>query len=256
LVYGKRSEHTLRPTRTMPPSALSPVGQPERPNSKLATGSLLLGQAHANHAVERQERAWLQAMNVTSIGAFNHACISGSVPSLIRVAEGFQEKRLTTLADEIQRRADAIDIVCIAGPSASGKSTFIRKLCVQLQVNGINPVALGLDDYYIDRERTQRDATGDYDFECLEALQRDLLQDHLERLLSGERVRTARYAFAEGKSYPTGGREIRLHPRDVLMLEGIHGLNPALLGEIPPHRVFRIFVCPLMQLAFDQLSRV
>ncbi len=256
LVYGKRSEHTLRPSQTMPPSALSVVGEAHETAAPRSTRSLLLGQAYANHEVEREERAWLSTLGVSSVGAFNHACVSGSVPGLIRVAEGFQEKRLTIIADEIERRADEIDIVCIAGPSASGKTTFIRRLCVQLQVNGINPVALGLDDYYVDRQLTPRDSSGDYDFEALEALQLELLEQHLKRLLAGELVRTSRYDFNEGKSHPAGGQELRLRPRDVLLLEGIHGLNPALLGEIPPRRVFRIFVCPLMQLAFDQLSSV
>lgn len=255
LVFGNRTQKPPRPSRTLPMNALSVVGDLEQPAPR-STHRLLLGQAHANHDVEHQEQAWLQALGVGSVGAFNRVCVTGSVPGLIRVAEGFQEKRLTVIADEIQRRADEIDIVCIAGPSASGKTTFIRRLSVQLQVNGIHPVALGLDDYYVDRVRTPRDASGEYDFEALAAIDLGLLEEHLTRLVNGEVVRTARFDFATGQSHPTGGRELRLRPRDVLLLEGIHGLNPALLGSIPARRVFRIFVCPLMQLAFDQLSRV
>lgn len=257
LVYGARSRKSLvRPSESMPPHALTVVGETTPDSAPQSTRGLLLGQARANHDVEHEEQAWLKALGVTSIGAFNQACISGSVPELIRVAEGFQEKRLTVIADEIHRRETEIDIVCIAGPSSSGKTTFIQRLCVQLQVNGIQPVALGLDDYYVDRVSTPRDATGDYDFEALEALQLGLLHEHLASLLAGETVTSARYAFDEGKSYPTGGREIRLGKRDVLLVEGIHALNPALLGDVPARRVFRIFVCPLMQLAFDHLSRV
>jgi len=255
LVYGKRSPELPRPSRTLPQSVLNVVGDLEQPEPR-STHRLLLGQAHANRDVERDEQAWLQTLGVTSVGAFNRACVTASVPGLIRVAEGFQEKRLTVIADEIQRRGDEVDIVCIAGPSASGKTTFIRRLCVQLQVNGIQPVALGLDDYYVDRERTPLDDTGDYDFESLTALQLPLLEEHLSRLLAGELVKTARYDFSLGRSHTAGGPEIRLRPRDVLLLEGIHGLNPALLGSIPARRVFRIFVCPLMQLAFDQLSSI
>lgn len=255
LAYGKRTQETAHPSRTLPPSALSVVGDLEQPAPR-STHRLLLGQAHANHDVEHQEQAWLQALGVGSVGAFNRACVTGSVPELIRVAEGFQEKRVTVIADEIQRRADEIDIVCIAGPSASGKTTFIRRLSVQLQVNGIQPVALGLDDYYVDRPRTPRDETGDYDFEALAAIDLPLLEEQLSRLVTGELVQTARFDFTSGQSHPTGGRELRLRSRDVLLLEGIHGLNPALLGSIPAGRVFRIFVCPLMQLAFDQLSSV
>lgn len=255
LAYGKRSASTPRPSETIPPSALSAVGDLAQPAPR-STHRLLLGQARANHDVEHQEQAWLGALGVGSVGAFNRACVTGSVPGLIRVAEGFQEKRLSVIADEIQARADEIDIVCIAGPSASGKTTFIRRLSVQLQVNGIQPVALGLDDYYVDRHRTPRDETGDYDFESLAAIELGLLEEHLTRLIAGETVKTARFDFANGQSHPTGGSELRLRPRDVLLLEGIHGLNPALLGSIPARRVFRIFVCPLMQLAFDQLSSV
>jgi uridine kinase len=178
------------------------------------------------------------------------------VPQLIRVAEGFQEKRITLIADAVQREFDHIDAICIAGPSSSGKSTFIRRLCVQLQVNGINPVALGLDDYYIDRELTPRDETGDYDFEAFDAIQLPLLHDHLRRIFDGQAVQTARYHFAEGKSDPKGGAVISLGERDILVLEGIHGLNPLLLSDTPPERVFRVFICPLAQLAFDHLSRV
>ena len=256
LVYGKRSEHSLKPSKTMPPSALTAVGEIEHSTPPASTSSLLLGQAYSNHAVEHQEQAWLQALGVTSIGAFNRACVTGSVPGLIRVAEGFQEKRLMIIADAIQRRSSEIDIVCIAGPSASGKTTFIRRLSVQLQVNGIQPVALSLDDYYIDRVKTPRDPSGDYDFESLGALQLDLLQDHLKRLLAGQPVKTARYDFVEGVAHPAGGRELRLRSSELLLLEGIHGLNPALLADIPQERVFRVFVCPLMQLSFDHLSAV
>jgi len=255
LAYGKRTAATPRPSQTIPPSALSAVGDLAQPAPR-STHRLLLGQARANHDVEHQEQAWLGALGVGSVGAFNRACVSGSVPGLIRVAEGFQEKHVSVIADEIQARADEIDIVCIAGPSASGKTTFIRRLSVQLQVNGIQPVALGLDDYYVDRQRTPKDETGDYDFESLAAIELGLLEEHLTRLVAGETVKTARYDFATGRSHPTGGSELRLRPRDVLLLEGIHGLNPALLGSTPATRVFRIFVCPLMQLAFDQLASV
>ena len=257
LVYGARSRKSLlRPSESMPPHALTVVGETTPEPAPQSTRGLLLGQARANHDVEHEEQAWLKTLGVTSIGAFNQACIAASVPELIRVAEGFQEKRITVIADEIHRRESEIDIVCIAGPSSSGKTTFIRRLCVQLQVNGIHPVSLGLDDYYVDRVSTPRDVTGDYDFEALEALQLGLLHQHLASLLTGDTVKSARYAFDEGKSYPAGGKEIRLGKRDVLLVEGIHALNPALLGDVPARRVFRAFVCPLMQLAFDHLSRV
>ncbi len=256
LVYGRRPQTARRPTLLMPAIALSEVGEGKANGHFGTTHSFLLSEAHANGAEEFEEQAWLRTMGATGVGSFNRACISASVPELIRVAEAFHEKRMTLIADEVVRRRDDIDIVCIAGPSSSGKTTFIRRLCVQLKVNGVMPVALGLDDYYVDRVLSPRDATGDYDFEALGALQLELLHEHIARLLAGEAVRTARYDFKAGKSDPTGGRTIALADKDVLLIEGIHALNPLLLGSVPAARVYRVFVCPLMQLSFDHASRV
>ncbi len=271
LVYGTRPRTpTRRPTQTMPKIALSDVGEThtEQPrDSSLpkstpssSTGGFVLRQARSaagsDYEVTLEEQNWLHTLGVSSVGSFNHACVHGSVPDLIRVSEGFQEKKLTIIADEIFRRRDEIDIVSIAGPSSSGKTTFIRRLCVQLRVNGITPVALGLDDYYVDRAKTPLDIGGDYDFEALEALNLELLHDHINQLLQGNVVSTPRYDFKTGKSLLDQGRSIVLGGRDVLLVEGIHGLNPDLLGVVPAHRVFRVFVCPLMQLSFDHVSRV
>ena len=200
---------------------------------------------------------WLAAMGVTSVGAFAELCISGQVSQLIRVAEGFHEKRIGQIADLVAAARDRIRIISIAGPSSSGKSTFIKRLKVQLQIDGVNPVGIGLDNYYVDRERTPRDEKGEWDFEALEALDLGLLQDHVRRLLAGERVGTARYDFLTGKSHAEGGPAIQLRPGDVLMLEGIHGLNPGLLGPIPRDgELFRIFIHPATTLPFDRLTRV
>jgi len=204
----------------------------------------------------REHDAWLSAMGVTSVGAFNELCITGQVTQLIRVAEGFHEKRIGRAADRVAAGRDQIRIVTVAGPSSSGKTTFIRRLIVQLQIDGVTPIGLSLDDYYVDRERTPRDAKGEWDFEALEALDLALLQEHVRRLLAGERVRTARYDFKSGRSHPAGGPEIQLRRSDVLLLEGIHGLNPALLGDLPgPGELFRIFIHPATALPFDRLSR-
>jgi uridine kinase len=205
----------------------------------------------------RAHRAFLEAMDVTSVGAFDDLCVSGGVAQLIRVEEGFHEKRIGQLADAIAALRDRVRIIAIAGPSSSGKTTFIKRLTVQLQTSGLRPVGLSLDDYYVDRERTVRDARGEYDFEALEALDLPLLQDHVRRLLAGEVVATARYDFRSGKSLANAGPVIRLRPGDVLMMEGIHGLNPRLLEDIPrPGELHRIFVQPATTLPFDRLSRV
>ncbi len=209
----------------------------------------------ASVMTQKQSR-WLDTLRITSIGAFNRACIDGDVSQLIRVSEGFQEKRISRIADSISARDGGVKVVTIAGPSSSGKTTFIKRLKVQLQVIGINPVGLSLDDYYVEREATPKDEKGEYDYEAFEALRVDLLGDHFRRLLSGETVKTAHYDFATGTSHPTGGPDIQLGPRDILMLEGIHGLNPRLLHGVPQNSVYRIFACPLAQLPFDRLTRV
>jgi uridine kinase len=212
--------------------------------------------APAGSEMVDEHQRWLTAMGVTSVGAFNDLCISGQVSQLIRVAEGFHEKRIGRVADQVAAARDRIRIISIAGPSSSGKTTFIRRLTVQLQIDGVNPVGVSLDNYYVDRIRTPRDAKGDWDFEALEALDLPLLQDHVARLLAGEAVRTARYDFLTGLSDPAGGPAIQLRPGDVLMLEGIHGLNPALLGAIPrAGELYRIFVHPATTLPFDRLTR-
>ncbi|MBX3274071.1 MAG: cyclic nucleotide-binding domain-containing protein [Sandaracinaceae bacterium] len=204
---------------------------------------------------EQQER-WLDTLGVSCVGDFNRRSIDGAVGELVHVAEGFHEKSLGRIADALAANADHVRIVCIAGPSSSGKTTFIRRLRVQLQVNGINPKGLGLDDYYVDRDATPRDADGDFDFESLEALRLDLLVDHLGRLARGEPVRTAHFDFKAGRSHAEGGPVIRLEEHDLLMLEGIHGLNPRLYEHLPADKIFRIFVCPLVQLPFDDLTRM
>jgi len=212
------------------------------------------GSGEARMVAEHQR--WLAAMGVESVGAFVDLCITGQVSQLIRVAEGFHEKQIGLIADQVAAKRDRIRIISIAGPSSSGKTTFIKRLTVQLQINEVNPVGISLDNYYVDRERTPRDARGEWDFEALEALDVALLQDHVRRLLAGEEVRTARYDFLTGLSHKEGGPTIRLRPGDVLMLEGIHGLNPALLGSLPrAGQLFRVFIHPATTLPFDRLSR-
>lgn len=203
----------------------------------------------------RAHGAFLGALGMTSVGAFNEACVSGRVSQIIRVSEGFHEKRIGAIADAIAARADRLRVICIAGPSSSGKTTFIKRLTVQLEINHLRPLALSLDDYYVDRDKTPRDEAGELDFEALEALQLDLLQEHLRRMLRGESVATARYDFRAGTSHPSGGPVLGLGRGDVLMLEGIHGLNPALLADaVGRDERFSIFIHPATTLPFDRLT--
>ncbi|MCB9634345.1 MAG: cyclic nucleotide-binding domain-containing protein [Sandaracinus sp.] len=243
--------------RTLPPSApqteraVVEEGRPSLPTARRARDV----SKHVGAMTEKQER-WLETLSVRGVGDFNHACIGGEVAPILRVAEGFHEKSIGRIADALTEARDRVRLVTIAGPSSSGKTTFIKRLKVQLQVNGITPRDLGLDDYYVDRVDTPRDAAGEYDFETLEALRLPLLQEHLSRLVRGEEVRTARYDFKSGKGEPEGGAAFRLGAHDLLMIEGIHGLNPRLVESLPSEQVFRIFVCPLVQLPLDRLSWV
>lgn len=205
-------------------------------------------------AVSSEHRRWIDALAIHSVGELNRRCISGDVGELIHVAEGYQEKRLSQIADRITARRGAVKLVCIAGPSSSGKTTFIKRLRVQLQVNGVTPRMLSLDDYYVDREETPRDADGEYDYEAFDALRADLLAADLASLLAGESTRTAHFDFLSGKSDPDGGKELSLGPNEVLLIEGIHALNPGLLPAAARDAVFRVFVCPVAQLPLDDLT--
>lgn len=204
-----------------------------------------------------EQRPWRAALGVTSVGEFNRSCVSGRVAEIIRVAEGFHEKRLGRIADTIAARRDRLRVITIAGPSSSGKTTLIKRLIIQLAVVGIRSYAVSLDDYYIDRVRTPRDENGDYDFESLDALDRAQLASDVRALLGGERIRLPRYDFKLGQSLPRSGPEVHLGPGEVLLLEGIHGLNPALLGDaVNVDQQFRVFIHPASGLPLDRLSRV
>jgi uridine kinase len=231
--------------------------RPGRSNSASAAGMQHADMvSKQSRIMARTQKKWMRTLDVNSVGDFNQACIKGGVGQIIRVSEGFQEKEIGRIADEIARKHEQVRVVCIAGPSSSGKSTFIKRLTVQLQVNGIRPLGVSLDDYYVDRAETPLLEDGEYDFEAFEALQVDLLQGQISSLLQGHQVRTARYDFVSGQSNCEGGPEVQLGPHDVLLLEGIHGLNPRLLQGIEDAQVFRIFICPLAQLPFDRLARV
>lgn len=207
-------------------------------------------------AMPHEHRRWLAGLGIESVGSFNRSCVTGHVRDVLRVAEGFHEKRIGRIADDVAARPD-VRVIAIAGPSSSGKTTFIKRLTVQLEINRVHPKYLSLDDYYVDRERTPRDASGGLDFEALEAIDMDLFHDHLRRLLRGDKVKTARYDFKLGKGDRAGGPELRLRDGDVLMIEGIHGLNPAITaGVVDDKAVFRVFVHPATTLPFDRATHL
>jgi len=202
----------------------------------------------------RAHQTLLRTMAVHSVGDFNELCVRGEINRVIRVAEGFHEKQIGQIADSIAARPD-LRVIGIAGPSSSGKTTFIKRLSVQLEVAGVHPVNLSLDDYYVDRESSPRDQAGEYDFEALEALELDLLRAHLTALARGESVQTPRYDFRAGKSALDGGARLQIAEHEVLLVEGIHALNDALWpATIPPEARMRIFIHPSTTLPVDRLT--
>ena len=215
--------------------------------------------------VYRDTRRWNEILGVGDVGQFNELCINGGVNEIVRVAEALHEKRIAEIA--IAEGADAIAhgiverkearLALIAGPSSSGKTTFSKRLSLQLRVNGVRPVALSLDDYYVDRDKTPCDEDGKPDFEVIEALDLALLNEQLERLLRGERVHTPRYDFNTGKRVPKERwRPMQLGPTDMLVVEGIHGLNERLTASIPHEHKYRIYISALTQLTIDNHERI
>jgi uridine kinase len=206
-------------------------------------------------AVYHESKKWSQILKIQNVGELNEVIAQKRFPECVQVAEALHEKKIAAIADAIVSSLDRARLVFIAGPSSSGKTTFAKRLCVQLRVQGLRPIVLGLDDYFLDREKTPRGANGDYDFEVLEALQIDLFNDHLVRLLAGEEVGVPRFDFKSGLSIPEA-RRIRIEEDQVLIVEGIHGLNDRLTPRIAPEKKFRIYVSALTQLSIDDYTRI
>jgi uridine kinase len=205
-------------------------------------------------AAFRQYGNWLQRLGIESVGYLDEAIEEGRISDTILVSEALHMQHISSIADQIIERQDKVRVVMIAGPSSSGKTTFSRRLAVQLLAQGLSPFALELDNYFVDRERTPRDANGQYDYESLEALDRVLLSEHLSRLIAGDEVRLAHYDFKTGKSGP--GDLIKLNKDQLIILEGIHGLNPDLIPDFPVEQTFRIYASCLTQLNLDRHNRI
>ncbi len=203
--------------------------------------------------VFREYGNWLNILGIEDAGALNQAIEHGQAARVVLVSEALHEKRISDIADAILARGTA-QVILIAGPSSSGKTTFVRRLGVQLLVNSQQPLALGLDDYFVDREDTPVNDDGTYDFEALEAVNLELFNQQVQALLRGEQVTIPRFDFIEGRGVP--GRQVQLVPGSLVLIEGIHGLNPRLLSEVPEERIFRIYVSALTQLNLDQHNRV
>mgnify|MGYP002856164749 CR=1 FL=1 len=199
-------------------------------------------------SIFREHHRWQDLLELRTIGDLNEAIEGGYAANLIQVSEALQEKKIARIADEIASSGQKL--VLIAGPSSSGKTTTCKRLSVQLLTSGVKPVGLSLDDYFLDRDKTPLDATGQYDFEHIEAVNLPLLHEQLCALLSGDEVELPRYDFPTGRSLMSG-RRLRLAPDQVLVVEGIHALNPQLITGVPQRQVFRVYASALTTLLLD-----
>ncbi|OQC61479.1 MAG: Uridine kinase [Bacteroidetes bacterium ADurb.Bin012] len=200
--------------------------------------------------VFREHKKWINILDVPFVGNLNKATSEKRDTDLIKISEALHEKRIARIADKIYRWYDKVKIVLISGPSSSGKTTFSKRLSIQLMVLGLKPVQISIDNYFVDREHTPRDEKGEYDFESLQAIDIDLFNENLNDLLIGREVRLPRFDFNSGRrSYYNG--TFKMKPDQVLIIEGIHGLNPDLTPHIDPARKFGIFVSALTQISID-----
>ncbi|MCL4869477.1 MAG: nucleoside kinase [Anaerolineae bacterium] len=203
--------------------------------------------------VFQEYNSWLSIIGVPSVAALNRAISSGRSQEVVLIAEALHDRQLANIANQIaDRRAR---VVLISGPTSAGKTTFSKRLAVQLMTHGLQPVAIGMDDYFINRELTPRDEKGNYDFETIAALDLPLFQTHLGQLLTGETIIQPRYNFHTGQR--EWGGSLNIGPEHVLLIEGIHGLNPLLVGDMPQRQVmYRIFISAFTQLNLDRHNRI
>ena len=203
--------------------------------------------------VFKEYRRWNQILGIGTVGDFNTACNAGYATELINVSEALQEKRISQIADEIFHRGQKghpVKLILISGPSSSGKTTFSKRLSVQLMANGLKPYPISLDDYFVNREDTPKDENGGYDYESLYALDLDFFNQQLQALLKGEEVELPRFNFTTGKR-EWSGKRLRIDDNMILILEGIHALNPELTPHIPTESKFKIYVSALTTILLD-----
>ncbi|MBP6609707.1 MAG: nucleoside kinase [Paludibacter sp.] len=193
---------------------------------------------------------WNKIMNLNNVGEFNLACKHNQTFNLIKVSEALHEKKVAEIADLIAKKADKVKFVLVSGPSSSGKTTFSKRLSIQLMVCGLKPVVLSLDNYFVNREATPLDENGDWDFEHLHALDLTLFNQNLKDLLDGKEVEIPFFNFEDGKRYYKG-EKLKLNADSILVLEGIHALNPELIPEIPVDTTYKIYVSALTTISID-----
>ena len=200
--------------------------------------------------VFKEHHEWQNIIGLRTVGDLNDAVDKGFATDIINVNEALQEKKIARIADQIAARHD-VKLVLLAGPSSSGKTTTCKRLSIQLLTCGLKPLQISLDDYFIDRDKTPLDANGEYDYESIHALNIDLINEQFNALFRGEEIELPRYNFQAGKSEKSGKR-LKLGPNDIVVVEGIHALNPELTAQIPEQQKFRVYVSALTTILLDE----
>jgi uridine kinase len=202
----------------------------------------------------RQYGDWLDRLGIWSVGALNDAVRDRRIEEIILVSEALHEQQISEIATQIANRIEQVRVVTIAGPSSSGKTTFSKRLSIQLLARGIAPFPLAMDNYFVDRDETPLGEDGKPDFESLATLNRQRMAQDLSRLIAGEEVQLPHFNFIKGISEP--GEVVHLKAGEIIIIEGIHGLNPLLLSDLPSQQIFRLYVSALTQLNLDRHNRV
>ena len=197
----------------------------------------------------KEHHRWQSILGIRTIGDFNQAIDANHATDIINISEALQEKKIANIAEEIASRK-GVKLVLLAGPSSSGKTTSCKRLSIQLAVNGLKPLQISLDDYFVDREKTPKDASGEYDYESIYALDLDLINEQFNALFRGEEVELPKYDFQSGKSKKSGNK-LKMTDNNVLVVEGIHALNPELTAHIPQEQIFRVYASALTTILLD-----
>ena len=197
----------------------------------------------------KEHHRWQSILGIRTIGDFNQAIDANHATDIINISEALQEKKIAKIAEEIASRK-GVKLVLLAGPSSSGKITSCKRLSIQLAVNGLKPLQISLDDYFVDREKTPKDASGEYDYESIYALDLDLINEQFNALFRGEEVELPKYDFQSGKSKKSGNK-LKMNDNNVLVVEGIHALNPELTAHIPQEQIFRVYASALTTILLD-----
>ncbi len=197
----------------------------------------------------KEHHRWQDILGIRTVGDFNQAIEAGHATDIINISEALQEKKIAQIAEDIANR-QGVKLVLLAGPSSSGKTTSCKRLSIQLAVNGLKPLQISLDDYFVDRDKTPKDDNGEYDFESIYALDLDLLNEQFNALFRGEEVELPKYDFPSGKSVKSG-KKLKMEPNNVLVVEGIHALNPELTAHIPQEQIYRVYASALTTILLD-----